>query len=150
MDGTVNPLDKFRDAFQFFTEETRVARYVTVAGSENGITVPDAGGISDRHIQGIHAPGLVPVPAVILFRTRHNQAPSFSVRLNATRLTAETLQGEGPRTWHEIIPAGALRSADNELTLAVTGDGSVTFSDIVILYTSDELTVKRPLVVSPG
>ena len=146
----VNPLDKFRDAFQFFTEETRVARYITVAGSENGITVPDATGISDTHIQGIHAPGLVAVPAVIFFRTRHSGSPSFSVRLNATRLTADTLKQDGPHTWHEIIRLGALKPSDNELTLAVSGEGTVTFSDIVILYTSDQLTVRLPPVLTQG
>jgi hypothetical protein len=147
----VNPLDKFRDAFSFFTEETRVARYVTVPGTELGVTVPNAGGLSDSHIQGIHAPGLVAGPAVLFFRTRHNKTPKFSVRLNTTRLTDETLSGDGgARSWHEIIPQGALRAADNELTLAVTGDGSVTFSDVVILYTSDQLTVRLPPVIAPA
>jgi hypothetical protein len=144
-------LNGFRQVFDFFTEVTRVARFVTVAGTENGVTVPGPSGTSDVHIQAIHAPGVVVgAPAVIFFRTKHAQAPSFSVRLNATRLTAESLSQAGPHSWHEIIPPGALKPQDNELTLAVTGSGSVTFSDVVILYQSDQLTVKKPLVADPG
>jgi hypothetical protein len=144
-------LDRFRQFLPFFNEVTRVARFVTVAGTENGVTVPDASGISDRHIQGINAPGVVAsAPAVIFYRTKHAQTPSFSVRLNARNLTGETLSQDGPHSWHEIVPPGALEPQGNELTLSVTGDGSVTFSDIVILYTSDQLTVKKPLVADPG
>ncbi len=46
-----------------------------------------------------------------------------------------------------------LKPEHNVLTLAVSGDESVTFSDIVILYQSDQLKVKKPLpdpVISPG
>lgn len=129
-------------------EETQVARYVTVAGSGPGFTIPDPNTplpIGDRHIQDIHAPGLIAgsLP-VIFFRTTHTGSPSFSVRLNTTRLTQHTFSDAGPHTWHEIIPAGALKPEANELTLAVSSDGSVTFSDIVILYTSNKLTARRP------
>ncbi len=144
-------LSGFRQFFDFFTEVTRVARFVTVSGTENGVTVPDQSGIGDRHIRAIHAPGLVVgAQAVIFYRTKHTQTPSFSVRLNATRLTAESLGQAGSQSWHEIIPPGALKPQDNELTLAVTGNGSVTFSDVVILYQSDQLTVKKPVVLDPG
>ncbi len=129
-------------------EETQVARYITVAGSGTGFTVPDPIAplpISDRHIQDIQAPGLTngSLP-VIFFRTTHTGSPSFSVRLNSTSLTQHTFSDKGPYTWHEIIPAGALKPADNELTLAVSGDGSVRFSDIVILYISNKLTGRIP------
>ena len=141
----------------FFIEETQVARYLTVAESVNGFTVPDPNAplpVSDRHIQDIDAPGVIgDLMTVIVFRTKHTGSPSFSVRLNATRLIQQTLTTEGPHTWHEVVPAGALRETGNELTFAVgTGEGSVTFSDVVILYTSNKLTVRkpRPVVVSPG
>jgi len=134
-----------------FFEEPEVARYVTVAGSAGGFTIPDpASPVSDRHIQHIHAPGLINVSfPVIFFRTRHTGRPTFSVRLNATPLTQHTFADGSPHSWHEIIPAGALKPQDNELTLNVSGDGDVTFSDIVILYTSNKLTVTRPMVLSP-
>jgi hypothetical protein len=134
----------------FFFEETEVARYVTVAGSEAGFTIPSpTSPENDRHIQQIQAPGLVlgPLP-VIFFRTAHTGTPQFQVRLNSTVLTRQTLAAETPRTWHQIVPAGALKAQDNELTLSVTGEGVVTFSDIVILYTSNKLTVRKPPVAT--
>jgi hypothetical protein len=131
----------------FFFEEPEVARYVTVAESAGGLTIPDP--LSDHHFQRIHAPGLIngSLP-VIFFRTRHTRSPSFSVRLNATLLTQHTFANDGPHSWHEIIPAGALKPQDNELVVGVSGDGNVTFSDVVILYKSNRLTVERPIVVS--
>ena len=133
----------------FFFEEPRVARYVAVAESAGGLTIPDAANPqSDRHLQNIHAPGLLNGSfPVIFFRTRHTGRPAFSVRLNAVRLTQHTFADVGPNSWHEIVPAGALKPQDNELTLNVTGAGAVTFSDVVILYTSDKLTVTRPPVL---
>ena len=85
-----------------------------------------------------------------LFRSRHTERPRFSVRLNATHLTQYTFVGEDPpeRSWHEIIPAGALKAQDNELTFNVSGQGTVIFGDVVILYTSNEITVKKPVVIT--
>lgn len=139
-------------------QETQVARYTVIPESAGGFTIPDlADPISDRHIFGINAPGLIPGSrAVIFFRTRHTGAPKFSVRLNTTPLTQVSLTEGGPHSWHEIVPPGALKRQDNELILAVqapTGAGAafprVTFSDIVILYTSNQLTVERPFELSP-
>jgi hypothetical protein len=134
-----------------FFEEPEVARYIVLPESAGGISIPDPTfPISDRHIPGIQAPGLVQGSrAVIFFRTRHTKTPAFSVRLNTTPLTQHTFGESGPNSWHEIIPPGALKPQDNELTLFVQGDGAVTFSDIVILYTSNQLTVRRPRVLAP-
>lgn len=140
-----------------FFEEPRVTRHITVLGSGAGLTVPDPDAplpLNDRHIQEIHAPGVVnePLP-VIMFRTAHTGPMSFSVRLNSTRLTQHTFSQPGPHTWHEVIPEGALKAEHNELTLAIQGSGSVTFSDIVFFYTSSKLTAKIPLpepVFDPG
>ncbi len=140
---------------QLFFEEPEVARYVTLAGSAGGFTIPDPSAelpISDRHFQDIDAPGLINgSQPVIFFRTTHTGTPSFSVRLNSTPLTQFTFTNAapGPHAWHEIIPAGALRSEDNELTFAVSGEGNVRFGDVVILYKSNKLTVKRPPVLDP-
>jgi len=133
-----------------FAEVPEIARFVAVAESAGGFTVPDQG-LSARHIQHIHAPGLIVDSfSVIFFRTKHRGKPKFSVRLNSTPLTQQTLAEDGPNSWHEIIPLRALKPQDNELTFAASGDGAVTFSDVVILYTANELTVKKPLVLSPG
>lgn len=136
-----------------FFEEPEVARYIAVAGTAGGFQLPDPSGISDRHIQQIQAPGVVSgLASVIFYRTRHNERPRFSVRLNATSLTQYTFVAADPpeRSWHEIIPAGALKAQDNELIFNVSGGGRVIFGDVVIMYTSNELTVRKPLVLSPG
>ena len=135
-----------------FVEVPEIARFVAVAESAGGFSIPDPGsGINDRHVQHIHAPGLIVDSfSVVFYRTKHTGQPRFSVRLNSTPLTQQTLARDGPNSWHEIIPPRALKSEDNELTFAVGGDGTVTFSDVVILYTANELTVKKPLVLSPG
>ena len=133
-----------------FFEEPEVARYVAVADTAGGFTVPDAATQqSDRHFQKIHAPGLLSgsLP-VILFRTRHTGRPRFSVRLNSTVLTQHAFADDVLRSWHEIVPGSALKPLDNELTFAVSGQGTITFSDVVIFYTSNELTVKKPLVLT--
>jgi hypothetical protein len=155
--SVVNGVRTFITRLGGLFEETQVARFVTVAGSGAGFTVPDPAAplpVSDRHIQDIDAPGLVTgsLP-VIRFRTTHTGSPSFSVRLNATRLIQHAFADVGPYTWHEIVPKGALKAEDNELTLAVSGDGAVTFSDIVIFYTSNKLTGQIPFpdqVLDPG
>ena len=71
------------------------------------------------------------------------------MRLNSAPLTQHTFTDDGLHSWHEIIPAGALKAEGNQLVFAVTGEGIVRFSDVVILYTSSELTVKTPPVLSP-
>lgn len=139
---------------EFLFEEPEVARYIALSGTAGGFQLPDpVSGLSDRHLQQIHAPGLLSGSApVIFFRTRHTKNPRFSVRLNATHLTQYTFVGEDPpeRSWHEIIPAGALKRQDNELTFSVSGQGTVIFGDVVVLYTSNELTVKKPIVFTQG
>jgi hypothetical protein len=140
----------------FVLEQTRVARYVALAETAGGFTVPDpASGISDRHFQPIEFPGLIESASAIFFRTRHTGRPSFSVRINEASLTRYTFIDADPpeRSWHEIIPArvpvgSTLRVQNNELIFAVSGDGAVTFGDVVILYTSNELTVKIPIVIT--
>jgi hypothetical protein len=143
---------RLRDAVGrlFFNEETRVARFAVLAESAGGFSIPHSGGINDRHFLDINAPGVVPqLLPVILFRTAHSGRPSFSVRLNTASLTQHTFTDDGPHSWHEIVPAGALKAEDNELVFAVVGEGSVRFSDVVILYMSSELTIKTPPVISP-
>lgn len=134
---------------RLFFEEPEVARYVAVAETLGGVTVPNP--LSDHHFQNIHAPGLEErtIP-VIFFRTRHTGRPTFKVRLNSTDLTQHTFVNDNLHSWHELIPAGALKPENNEVTLSVSGSGSVTFSDILILYRANRLTVKKPLVLTPG
>jgi hypothetical protein len=137
-------------------EETRVARYLALAETAGGFTIPDpANPISDRHFHPIEFPGLIESASVIFYRTRHTGRPRFSVRINQASLTQYAFTDSDPpeRCWHEIIPArgpegSTLRVQNNELVFGVGGDGAVTFGDVVILYTSNELTVKIPIVLT--
>ena len=154
MTSAQSVLSRLGAVVALFFEEPEVARYIALVETAGGFQLPDpVSQSSDRHIQQIHAPGLLSRSApVIFFRTRHTEKPRFSVRLNETHLTQYTFAGNDPpeRSWHEIIPAGALKPQDNELTFNVSGQGTVIFGDVVILYTSNELTVRKLPVLDPG
>ena len=134
-----------------FFEEAEVARYIVLPESAGGFTLPDPQSqINDLHVQ-IGAPGLLDdsLP-VVFFRTTHTGSPSMAVLLNDRQLTLHTFGDAdgGPRSWHELVPAGLLRADLNELTFAVGNEGApgadtVTFSDVLVLYVSKELTVKK-------
>ena len=132
-------------------EEPQVARYLVVPGSDGGFLLP--GGdppVGDRHIQDLHAPGVMPgMPAVLLFRTQYIAGTRFTVRLNASFEFLFHAEAAGAQSWHEIISPGVLRAQGNELVLAVGAGGQVVFSEIAILYTSNQLTVTRPIVLEP-
>lgn len=132
-------------------EEPEVARFLVVPGSDGGFLLP-AGDppIGDRHIQDLHAPGVVPgMPAVLFFRTQYVAGTTFTVRLNSSREFLFRAEAAGAQSWHEIIGPGVLRAQDNELTLAVSPGGQVIFSEIAILYTSNKLTVTKEIVLDP-
>ncbi len=63
-------------------EETRVTRYVALAETAGGFTIPSpAFPLSDRHIQGIEFPGVIESASVIYYRTRHTGRRTRSFRL---------------------------------------------------------------------
>jgi hypothetical protein len=126
-------------------ELTQVARYRAFHETAGGFTLPSPGS-TDRHVF-FSLPGVVALPAMIYFRTRHFGKPAFSVRINDFTATQHTFVDgdEAERTWHEIIPAATnagptLRPDNNELVFFAR-DGSVVFGDVVILYTSNQTTV---------
>jgi hypothetical protein len=105
---------------------------------------------------GIEFPGVIESASVISYRTRHTGRSTFTVRINEAPLTQFTITDHDPpeRAWHEIIPARVadgptLRAQNNERVFGVSGNGAVTFGDVVILYMSNELTLKVPIVLSP-
>jgi hypothetical protein len=123
-----------------------------LAETADGFTLQN----SDHHIQGIEFPGVIESPSAIFYRTRRTGTPTFTVRINNVHVTQYTFIDNDPleRTWHEIIPAKVagtptLMSQNNELAFAVSGSGTVDFGDVIILYTSNELTIKVPIVVGP-
>ncbi|UPJ53112.1 hypothetical protein IVB30_18410 [Bradyrhizobium sp. 200] len=140
------------DVHTIVLEQTKVARYVALDETAGGFAITNF----DRHFQDIEFPGVAPVSAVILYRTRHEGSPKFSVRINSAPLTQYNFTENDPleRCWHEIIPAidggrqPTLKAQKNELVFRVS-EGTVTFGDVVVLYTSNETTVKIPLTLNP-
>lgn len=119
-------------------EQTSVARYTALGDTADGFTVTTVNDAGD--FQGIEFPGVVPIPGVIFYRTRHTGLPTFSVTINSVTVTVYTFTENDPpeRCWHEIIPASVggeatLKSENNELVFGVTSDdgtGAVTFGDV--------------------
>jgi hypothetical protein len=132
---------------------TQVARYRAFEETSGGFVLPNSAG-SDRHFF-FSLPGVIALPAVIYYRTRHTGKPAFSVRVNDVTVTQYTFVDgdEAERTWHEIIPARtnagpALRPDNNELVFFAR-DGSVVFGDVVIVYTSNQTTIPIPITAHP-
>jgi hypothetical protein len=150
--ATVHPHAPFRPIPTLPTvEEPNVARFLVVPGSDAGFLIPsDENPLSDRHILGLDAPGVAPgTPAVLLFRTQYTTGTRFSVRLNNSSEFQFHAEESAAKSWHELIAPGVLREQDNELTLFVSPGGQAIFSEIAILYTSNKLTVTRPIVLEP-
>ena len=133
-------------------EEPNVARFLVVPGSDAGFLIPsDAHPLGDLHIQGLDAPGAAPgMPALLLFRTEYTKGTRFSVRLNSSSEFRFEAGESAARSWHELVAPGVLREQDNELVLAVGPDGQAIFSEIAILYTSNKLSLTRPIVLEPS
>ncbi len=137
-----------------FFEVTRVSRYVVLPDSEGGVTAPgDAPGvIGSQWAPHFDAPGIVPgVHAVIFFSAKpETEEARFTVRLIAAgpHLVDHTFSDKSALSLQQIIRPNILTALDNELIFNVSGGGSVTFSDVVILYTSDKLTISKPPVLT--
>lgn len=136
-------------------EEPSVARFLVVPGSDAGFLItqqaPFFGNLS---LENLDAPGLVAgMPAVLFFRTQYTKGARFQVRLNQAQFEFRFHATEAAsKSWHELISPGVLRQDNNQLFLFVApdDDGQVIFSEIAILYTSNKLTVSRPIVLDPG
>jgi hypothetical protein len=129
-----------------FYEEAQVARCLTFAESVGGFIIPGpAPGSSDRHLQ-FEAPGVLEgsLPVVCFQTVSDADKASFSVRLNSgPHLVEATFENDrDPHSWMKLAQAGALMPEHNELVFAVN-EGKVTFTDVFILYTSSQLTVKK-------
>lgn len=126
-----------------FYEEVAVARYITLEESIAGFSVPQPGSITnDRHFLNLAAPGVNDrTPVIVSFRTSHTGTPRFQALLNNLTLFNHTFSDEGLHSWHRLVAAGTLKPEGNGLDFVVF-DGTITFFDVVIVYTSKELTVK--------
>ena len=148
-------LGSLRDnVFPLFNEVTRVSRYVVLPDSVGGVTAPGnaPGVLGSEWAPRFDAPDVVPgLHAVIFFGARsEDEGARFSVRLTRSpqHLMIDTLTDSSLHSWHQIIPPNILTATDNELSFNVSGADTVTFSDVVILYTSDKLTISKPPVLT--
>lgn len=143
-----------QNVFPLFVEETRVSRYVVLPDSVGGVTAPGPapGVVGSEWAPHFDAPGIVTgAHAVIFFGAKpETEAARFSVRLTRSpeHLMLHTFTDGGLHSWHQIIRPNMLTALDNELIFNVSGGGTVTFSDVVILYTSDKLTINKPPVLT--
>jgi len=146
----VGVIDSLRqNIFPLFYEVTRVARYVTLADSVSGVTAPSEAPfvIGSQWAPRFDAPGIVPgAHAVIFFGTEaRSEGARFSVRFTraGSHLMNYTLTDTEPHSWHQIIPPNVLTSSDNELIFNAYDGATITFSDVVIMYTSEKLTLPQ-------
>ena len=54
-----------------------------------------------------------------------------------------TLADTEPHSWHQIIRPNVLTASDNELIFNAYDGATITFSDVVIVYTSEKLTIPQ-------
>lgn len=135
-------------------EEPNVARFLVVPGSDAGFLTPsDAFPLGEVSLENLDAPGIVrSLPAVLMFRTEFRAGSRFHVRINHSVEFELRASDHRAQSWHEVIAPGVLQEENNVITLWVAPDheGQVIFSEITILYTSNKLTVTRPIVLEPG
>jgi hypothetical protein len=114
----------------------KIARYAVVPGSDANTLIPNNLGINDAHFQGIQAPNVDPQSRSIFFFKMEVKEGSLTlqIRLNTTIIVRRDFVPGNACSFHEIVAAGVLKEDLNELTVFVSGDGKVVFSDAVLLY----------------
>ncbi|GAA2629926.1 hypothetical protein [Paractinoplanes durhamensis] len=110
-----------------------IADYVVVQDSSE--TLPKSNGDIDHDFGKFSATGLASGRTVLMFRVNPSGTATLEVTLNGTSLLTQTFDTEPQRSWHEVIDDGILQATNNVLTVTRTaGPGSITVSDLVILY----------------
>jgi hypothetical protein len=103
--------------------------------SDNAIVLPDpSNGDIDTDIQ-FNTPGVDGTKAGVLsFRVNPaGTLPTLRVEINGTTVLTQTYGNNVERTVQENFNQSIL-NANNELTLQVTGNGSASMSDFLVLY----------------
>jgi hypothetical protein len=130
-----------------------VSGYVVLPDSVVGVNAPSQapGVVGSQWAPRFDAPGIVTgVHAVIFFEAKpESEGARFSVRLtrSSEHLMLHTFTDCVAHAWHQIIRPSVLTPLDNELIFNVSDGGGVTFSDVVVMYTSDKLTITKPPVL---
>lgn len=73
-----------------------------------------------------------------MFRVNPRGTTSVKLRIRMASsnvvLVETTFTSDAARSWHEIIPPGALAADGNQMIVSVTGPGSLQVSDFVFFY----------------
>ena len=136
------------DILGIFYEETQVARFVTDNKSIGaGYAIPDPTTHLSDHSFFFDAPGVLEgsVAAVFFQTTPSSGTDLFSARLATTgiHLIETTFENADVQTWQFLSGPGDVIASNNELIFGVGAGGSVTVRNVLVLYTSTQLTVKR-------
>ena len=126
----------------------RMAGFVAI--QDHGSTIPDPEtGINDVHFPPFDAPGVSGAPAILAFRMESNGDVVLSADLNGRLLFQQPFSTTPVRSWHEVIStSGIVQATGNNLTLAVSGQGSVTVSDVVLLFQAWVPAHPTPLIAA--
>jgi hypothetical protein len=112
----------------------RIADFVAI--QDHGSTLPDPKtGINDVHFPPFDAADVSGAPAILAFRVESKGDVVLSGSLNGTLLFQQPFKTTPVRSWHEVIStSGLVQATGNNLTLAVTGQGNVTVSDVILYF----------------
>lgn len=113
-----------------------------IAIRDNLFIIPDpVTGLNDAHIQDIHFADLDATrTAIMAFRIKAKGTVRLTMRFNSNghfidyKFDPPEPASTRPRSWHEVFDGKDLMAKNNELTIAVSGEGSVELSDVVVLY----------------
>jgi len=101
---------------------------------DGNITLPGAGGDLDTELT-FNAPGVINRSTVLSYRVNPSQdGVKFTIEINGTQVRSEDLQ-DVSRVLHEVVASGVVTPNGNTLRLAaVQNTGTISISDIVLLY----------------
>jgi hypothetical protein len=112
----------------------RIADFVAIQDHGSTLPHPQTGSRNVR-FPPFDAPDVSGAPAILAFKVESAGDVVLSATLNATLLFEQPFRTAPARSWHEVISTpGLVRAAENRLGLTVTGQGSVTVSDVVLHF----------------
>jgi len=102
---------------------------------DSSVTLPKSNGDIDHDYPKFGAAGLGSGRSILLLKVVPNGTAELKVTLNNADVLTTTFSTDPTRTWHEVIDDGVLKESDNVLTITRNdGDGSLTVSDVVMMY----------------
>jgi hypothetical protein len=111
----------------------RIADFVAIQDHGSTLPHPQTGSKSVQ-LPAFNAPDVSGAPAILGFRLESTGEVVLKATLNGILLFEQPLKAGATRSWHEVISTSIVQAAGNKLTLAMTGQGSVTVSDVVLHY----------------